>query len=105
MLSPRIDMARIAKGKVLDADGQGLLARLEGEVQVIGHQAKGMDPIAEAGNAFLDQFVEPRTVSSAEENILTGITAQDDVVEASRHVQAGFASHATIIAERRELCN
>ena len=105
LLSPRIDMARIAEGEVLHAGGEGLLARLESEVQMIGHQAKGMNLVAEATHAFFDQFIEPCAVFSAEEDVLTGVTAQDDVVEAAGHVQARFASHATRIVERRKLCN
>ena len=103
--TPCIDIARIAEGEVLHAGGQGLLARLEGEVQMIGHQAEGMNPVAESTHTILDQFIEPRAVFSAEEDVLTGVPAQDDMVEAAGHVQAGFASHVVMIVERRALCN
>ncbi len=103
--APRIDMARIAEGEILHAGGQGLLARLECEVHMIGHQAEGMNTVAEATDAILDQFIEPCAVFGGEENVLTGVTSQDDVVETTGHVQAGFASHATMISEWRALCN
>ena len=82
-----------------------LLARLQGEVQMIGHQAEGMNAVAEAADAFLDQFIEPRAVFSGKEDVLTCVTAQDDVVEAAGHVQTRFASHAAMIVGRRTLCN
>jgi hypothetical protein len=36
---------------------------------------------------------------------LTGVIAQDDVVEAAGHTHAGFASRAAMNVERRQLCN
>ena len=88
-----VDVAGVAKGEVLHAPGEGLLARLQGEVNMIGHEAEGMDPIAEAAHAFGEQVVELGAVLGCEEDVLPGVAPQDHVVERAGDVKAGFAGH------------
>ena len=88
-----VDVAGVAKGEVLHAPGEGFLARLQGEMDMIGHEAEGMDPIAEAAHAFGEQLIERATVLGGEEDVLPGVAAQDHVVEGAGDVQAGFAGH------------
>ena len=56
---------------------------------------------------FLCSRVTPLFVSilRGKEYILPGVAAQDDVVEAARNVQTGFASHGGSIDKWRTLCN
>jgi len=92
---PRIDVAGVAEGEVLHACGQGLIPGLEGQVQVIGHEAKGVHAVAEARRALSYEFVELVSILRGKEDVLPGVAAQDNVVEAARNVEAGFAGHRT----------
>ncbi|MNC84619.1 hypothetical protein D3C83_01770 [compost metagenome] len=92
-LEPCVEVAGVAEGKVLHADGQRAIASLKGEVQMIGHQAEGVDPVAVTLDPFSEEFVEALPVFLLEENVLARIAAQDNVIEATGHVEARFASH------------
>lgn len=93
--APGIEIAGVSKRKVLHAGGQLNVTDLQNEVQVIGHQAEGMNPVAEADNAFRKQVVEILSVVTGEEHILPSIAAQNDVVQTTGNMQSGFASHGT----------
>lgn len=104
-LAPVIDVFGIAKGEILHPGRQRRLARLQRQVHMVGHQAEGVHPVAEAPDAFREQFIQASAVLGAEEDVLQGVAAQDDVIKTTGHMKARFASHAGNIDQRRPLCN
>ena len=72
---------------------------------MICHQAEGVNPVAEARHAFRHEFIEAIPVLWREEDVLVGVAAQDDVIEAAGDVKAGFAGHVNSIDWRGQLCN
>ena len=101
----RIDVAGIAEGEVLHAGGQRWIPSLEGQVHVIGHEAERVHSVAEARHALRNQFIETATITWGKEDLLPGVAAQDNVVEAAGDVQSGFAGHEASIVKGRPLCN
>ena len=101
----RVDVARITEGEVLHAGGEGLIARLEGEMQMIGHEAEGVHRVAKPRDPLGHEFVEVKSIVRREEDRLAGVAAQDDVVEAAGDVEARFAGHGAMVVERRSICN
>jgi hypothetical protein len=97
---PGIEIAGIAKRQILHARRQFQIPRLQRKVKVIGHQAEGVDPVAEAGNAFGEQLIEEVPVTGSQEHVLPGIATQDDVIQTASDVQARFASHEPIPSRR-----
>jgi hypothetical protein len=96
-LKPGIEIAGIAKRQVLHPGGQTLIARLQRQVQVIGHQAKGVHPVAKAAHPFGKQLVEEVPVAGSKEHILPSVTAEDDVVQTAGNVKSRLAGHAPIL--------
>jgi hypothetical protein len=96
---------QLAKPDPLCVGGQGLIAGLKRQVQVIGHQAEGVHAVAEACHALRHQFIEAAPIIRGEEDLLPGVTAQDHVIEAAGHVQSRFAGHVASVAKGRPLCN
>ena len=90
---PSIDPRGIAKGEVLHDTGERCFPRLDGKVDVVCHQAVRMDAVAEFLDSFLEKEVKPEPVAILKENILFGVSAQDDVVEGAGKVYALFAGH------------
>ena len=83
-----------------------MIAGLQSQVHVVGHKTECMDPIAEAGYAFLEQFVEQLSIMRREEDVLLSITAQDHVIQAAGNMQARFSSHGVSnISQENRLCN
>ena len=52
-----------------------------------------MDAVTEASTALAQQIVKNLPIIVIEEDVLLGIAPQDHVIEATRYVQARFASH------------
>jgi len=104
-LEPRVEVAGVAEGEVLHARGQRLIADLERQVQVIGHQAEGVYPVAETRDTLGHELIEAAAIFRGKEDVLPGVAAQDDVVEAAGDVQARLAGHAGRLTEWRLLCN
>jgi len=92
---PRIEKTCVAKRQVLHSPRQFKITNLQKKVEVIGHQAEGVDPVAETYDTFGEQSVEEMPVARGEEHILLGVSTQDYVVQTTRDVQSGFASHGT----------
>lgn len=63
-------------------------------MHVVAHQAECMDTVAEPHHAFSEQAIETVPIADGKEDVLTGVAAQDDVIQAARDMEAGFPSHA-----------
>ena len=50
-------------------------------MNVVAHQAKPMDAVAEALDTFAQQCIEALTILVVEENVALFVAAPDDVVE------------------------
>jgi hypothetical protein len=74
-------------------------------MDVIGHQAKSVNPVAKADYSLGQEVIEDLAVAGGEEHILAGIAAKQDVIEAPGKVKTGFASHGENIGEIGLSCN
>ena len=92
-LEAGIEITGIAKRQILHACRQFDIAHLQSKVEMIGHQAEGVHPIAESGYAFGEQFIEVASITGREEHVLPGVAAQDDVVQTAGDMETGFTSH------------
>lgn len=78
-LSP-VDPTGIAKGEVLHDAGKWNVTHLYCQMDVIGHQAEGMDAVTEPLYPFLEKEIKAVTVIVFEEDILPGVPTQDHVI-------------------------
>ena len=92
-----IKVLRIAKAEVLHDPGQGYFADLDGEVQMVGHQAECMDAMAEPHGALLQQKVEPAAIRRIGEDNLPVIAAENDMIEGAGEMDSGFSGHGEIL--------
>jgi len=60
---------------------------------MVGHEAKGVNPIAKTEGTFLKQEVETAVVSVGQKNILPSVAPEDNMIESTRKVNAWFACH------------
>ena len=95
---PSIDPRGIAEGEVLHDTGERCFPCLDGKVDVVCHQAVRMDAVAEFLDPLLEEEVKPVPVAILKEDVLFGVSAQDDVVEGAGKVYALFAGHGEIIS-------
>jgi hypothetical protein len=67
-------------------------------MEVVGHQAEGVDTMPVAFYTFLQQQHEATAVGIIEENILTVVASQHGVVKGRWIVDSWFACHGGILA-------
>jgi hypothetical protein len=79
-----IDPRRVPQRKILHDAGQGDFTDLQGEMDVVGHAAEGMDAETEPLRSFLKEKIEATAVGLSEEDGIAGVAAQDDVGEGAR---------------------
>jgi len=88
-----VQMAGVAEGKILHAGRQARFPGLKRQMQVIGHQAEGVNSVTETLHAFGEQIIEVPSICVSQEHVLARIAAQDDVVQTTGGMKSGFASH------------
>ncbi|WP_235045040.1 hypothetical protein [Geobacter sulfurreducens] len=66
---------------------------------MVGHQAEGQYPVAKALSPFLQEQVKAVTVLGIVKYILTGVTAEDYMVQSAGVMYAGFACHAKRLSQ------
>jgi hypothetical protein len=71
---------------------------------MIGHQTKGMDAVAKLFDPFLDQKAETSAIAFIEENGLTAVAAQDDVIQRPRIAESRLPSHGAILHNKLQFC-
>lgn len=72
-------------------------------MNMVGHQAECVDTAAERFNRSLQKQVKTGAVAVIEEDGLACVAAQDNVVNSSGIMDAGFACHAgTVTANNRK---
>jgi hypothetical protein len=101
-VQPAINPGGIAKGEILHDAGERSIAYLDGKMNMVGHQAVGMDTEAEFFDGFLQEKEKTIPVAIFKEDILPGIPAQDDMIESTGVMDALLAGHGVIILELRQ---
>jgi len=99
---PAIDPCGIAKGKVLHDAGERCFSYLDGNVDVVGHQAESVDAATELLDDSLQKEIKPVPVAILKEDILLCVAAQDDVVECAGEVYALFAGHGEVVQDLKQ---
>jgi hypothetical protein len=62
-------------------------------MDVVSHQAEGMNPTTELFDCILKDEIETKPVAITKENPIAGISSEDDVIDSAGIVDAGFTSH------------
>jgi hypothetical protein len=83
----------ILPGDAHHQPAERLFAYLDHSVHMVRHVAEGVQPCGEAIDDFSDQAAQPNPVSGCEEDVLTMIAAQRDVVDRARYVKTKRSSH------------
>jgi len=78
---------------------------LDGEVDVVCHQAEGVDVIAELLHTFLQKKAHTITVVILEEDVLLRVSSQDNVIKGTGEVYARFASHGRTLQKLKHESN
>jgi hypothetical protein len=60
---------------------------------MVGHEAKGVNPIAKAESTFLKQEVKTTVVGVGQKNILPTVAPEDNMIKSTRKMDAWFACH------------
>ena len=92
-LLPPVEPAGITEREILHAAGQRNLANLQGKMDMVGHEAEGVNPVAKAESPFLKQEVKAAVVSVGQKNILPAVAPEDNMIKSTRKVDAWFACH------------
>lgn len=90
---PPIDPGGIAEGDVVHDAGKRDFSGLDGEMDVVCHEAEGVNVIAVFFSSFLQEQVKAASVAIFEEHFLSGVPSQNDVIEGAGIVYALFAGH------------
>lgn len=90
-----VDVAGVTKAEILDDFCQWDFADLDGKVDVVGHQAEGVEAMPKTVHSFPEQMIEAGTISNAEKNILPTVATENDVIDCTGIMNTRFASHIT----------
>jgi hypothetical protein len=72
-------------------------------MDMVGHEAEGVNAVTEPAGSFLEEEVETVTVVISVENGLTVVTPENDVVESAGEMDAWFACHVKMIPHSSNL--
>lgn len=75
------------------AVGEGHDAGLQDKMDMIGHRTEGVNTIPEAASSLLKQEIESIAIAIAEEDRLTGIAPENNVIESTGKIEAWFVCH------------
>lgn len=89
-----IDPAGVSKSDILHQSGEGDVSNLNSEMNVIGHQAKGMNATTESLDNFCKSRIKVVTIVLGKEEVLVGFSSQDNVIESTGVVYSGLTCHA-----------
>ena len=67
-------------------------------MDVIGHEAEGVNSVSEPAGSLLEQEVETVPVVVGKEDGLTAVAPENDVVESAGKMNAWFTCHGEMIA-------
>ena len=75
-----VDPLCVSKTEILKNSGKRYPAHLNGKMDVVAHQAKGMNAVAKPLDPFLDKEGKPSPCFITIENDLARVAPQDDVI-------------------------
>jgi hypothetical protein len=74
-------------------------------VDVVSHEAKGVNPIAEPVGTFLKQEVKSIAVSVGQKYVLPTVTSKNNVIKSTWKMDAWFTCHGGNISLELQLVN
>ena len=80
LISSTVYVTGIAETNILDYAGQGDITNLDSQMDVIRHQAIGMDSMLVSLNAFLKEKKQFASILLVKKYVLTSVASQDDMV-------------------------
>jgi hypothetical protein len=89
----------------LHASLQRKIAALQGKMDMVGHEAKGVNSVTEADSSFLKQEIETKSIIIAKKYGLSTIAAKYNVVESAVQVYAWFTCHKDCLYQNDNLAN
>ncbi|BCR06012.1 hypothetical protein DESUT3_30810 [Desulfuromonas versatilis] len=87
----------IAEAKILHDSGKWHIIDLDNEVQVVAHQAKGMDPMAKPFGPLLQEEVEATAVRLVEKDFLARIASEYDMIDSAGKMNTRFSRHGVTL--------
>ena len=66
-------------------------------MDMVGHQAKSVDAALELFHDVLEKMVETEPLAAVEENRLSGVSTEDNMVDCAGKMDARFTCHDHII--------
>jgi hypothetical protein len=72
---------------------------LQGEMDMVGHAAEGMNAEIEPLHSFLKQKIEATAIGLIEKDGIAGVAAQDHMVKGAGVMDSRFAGHSRRIDE------
>jgi hypothetical protein len=99
-----VDPLGISKTEVLKNSGKRYLGHLNGKMDMVAHQAKGVNAMAKPLDPFLDKKGKssPRLIPI--ENDLACVAPQDDVIYRPRIMNSRLPSHQLILPNKLQYC-
>ena len=86
-------ISRVTKTDVLKYLGKRHSAYLNNQVQMIGHQAKCMEPVTVSFNAFLEWQIKPGPVCLGIKNFLAAVAVKYNMIKSAGIMDTRFANH------------
>lgn len=93
-----IDPLGEPQGEILHNPGERDVIHLHNQMEMVAHQAEGMNTAMEFLDSMLEDQIEAITVAIVEEDRIASVAAEDDVIESGRVMDAKSTGHAGIIA-------
>jgi hypothetical protein len=92
-LRPPVEAPRVPEGEVLNHARQGDITDLDCQVDMVPHEAVGVDTMIEPRYPVCEQITQPPPIVVVCEDLLPAITTHHDVVERSRRVTSRLPRH------------
>ena len=80
---PPVEPAGIPEREILHGAGQGDFANLQGQMNMVGHEAEGVNPVPKADGSFLKQEVKTAIVGVSQKNILPAVASENNMIEST----------------------
>lgn len=97
LLAP-VDPTGVTKREILHAAGQRDIACLQSKMDMVCHEAEGMDAVAEPACPLLEKEVEAISVVAGKKDRLSAVASENDVIQSATQVYSRFACHGAKIS-------
>lgn len=93
-----IDPLGKTQGEILHDLGERDIVYLHNKMEMVTHQAEGVDTTAEFLDNILEDQIEAIAVAIVKEDRIASVAAESDMIESGRIMNTEFTGHAGIIA-------